>query len=279
MIYNQSERWFTMTIKMIAVDMDGTFLNDKKEYNFYRFKKIFKDMEDKNIKFVVASGNQYFQLRSFFPSLYKSITFVAENGANIVCGNTPFYNAEISKKDVGEILDVIYSLNPTNVILCGKNSAYISSKVGEQQYNAAKFYYPKMKKVENLYDVIKEKDEVVKVALSFEKEEVQDTLQKLNSKLAGKLLPVSSGHGDIDLIVPGIHKLHGIRLLGQKWGIKDNEIATFGDSGNDLEMIKYIENSYAMKNAQPAIKNAATTIIGSNNSETVLDTIEQIINS
>ena len=44
-------------------------------------------------------------------------------------------------------------------------------------------------------------------------------------------------------------------------------------------MIKYIENSYAMKNAQSVIKNAATTIIGSNNSETVLDTIEQIINS
>lgn len=268
-----------MTIKMIAVDMDGTFLNDKKEYNFYRFKKIFKDMEDKNIKFVVASGNQYFQLRSFFPSLYKSITFVAENGANIVCGNTPFYNVEICKKDIGEILDVLYSLNPTNVILCGKNRAYISSTVSEQQYNSAKFYYPKIKKIENLYEVIKEKDDVVKVALSFKEEESKEKLQRLSSNLLGKLVPVSSGHGDIDLIVPGINKLHGIKLLGKKWGIEDNEIATFGDSGNDLEMIKYIENSYAMKNAQSVIKNAATTIIGSNNSETVLDTIEQIINS
>lgn len=54
-----------MTIKMIAVDMDGTFLNDQKEYNVFRFNQLFKVMQEKNIKFVVASGNQYFQLRNF----------------------------------------------------------------------------------------------------------------------------------------------------------------------------------------------------------------------
>lgn len=56
-----------MTIKMIAVDMDGTFLDDQKEYNRERFEKIFRQLQEKGIKFVVASGNQYFQLKSFFP--------------------------------------------------------------------------------------------------------------------------------------------------------------------------------------------------------------------
>ncbi len=55
-----------MTIKMIAVDMDGTFLNDEKKYNVVQFNQIFQVLEEKKIKFVVASGNQYFQLRSFF---------------------------------------------------------------------------------------------------------------------------------------------------------------------------------------------------------------------
>lgn len=52
-------------IKMVAVDMDGTFLNENKEYNRSRFKRIYREMKRKEIKFVVASGNQYYQLKSF----------------------------------------------------------------------------------------------------------------------------------------------------------------------------------------------------------------------
>nr|WP_260448985.1 HAD hydrolase family protein [Listeria booriae] len=54
-----------MTIKMIAVDMDGTFLNSEKKYNVARFNTLFSRLKEKDIKFVVASGNQYFQLRFF----------------------------------------------------------------------------------------------------------------------------------------------------------------------------------------------------------------------
>ncbi|WP_311776005.1 HAD hydrolase family protein [Listeria booriae] len=67
------------------------------------------------------------------------------------------------------------------------------------------------------------------------------------------------------------------KLLGEEWGIKDDEIATFGDSGNDLEMLQHTTHSYAMQNAQENVKHAANTIIGSNDSEAVLDTIESFI--
>jgi len=89
---------------------------------------------------------------------------------------------------------------------------------------------------------------------------------------------VSSGHGDIDLILPGVHKLNGLKILGEKWGIGLDEMATFGDSGNDLEMIRGVKNSFAMENAQQKIKEAATTVIGTNNSGAVLDTIQSLIN-
>lgn len=90
-------------------------------------------------------------------------------------------------------------------------------------------------------------------------------------------MPVSSGHGNINLIIPGIHKFHGLKLLGTKWNIHEDEVATFGDSGNDIEMIQQIKHSFAMANAQQSVKDAATTIIGSNNSEAVLDTIQSIL--
>lgn len=266
-----------MTIKMIAVDMDGTFLNDQKKYNEERFKKLFDLLQEKEIKFVVASGNQYFQLRSFFPDLYKSIAFVAENGANILIGEDHVYHAELRPEKIVQTLDVLEELAPMNLILCGKQSAYLSNTVSQELFERASFYYPKLEKVEDLYTLAKGEETIFKFALSFDEQEAAEKLTALKHSLGEGLIPVSSGHGDIDLIIPGVHKLNGLRLLGKKWGISEDEIATFGDSGNDFEMIQQIKHSFAMENGQPKIKEAATTIIGSNNTEAVLDTIQAIV--
>lgn len=69
-----------MSIKLIAVGMDGTFLSDQKTYNRERFMAQYQQMKAQGIRFVVASGNQYYQLISFFPE----IAFVAENGGWVV---------------------------------------------------------------------------------------------------------------------------------------------------------------------------------------------------
>ena len=56
-----------MTIKVIVTDMDGTFLDDAKKYDRARFMAQYLELKKRNIEFVVASGNQYYQLISFFP--------------------------------------------------------------------------------------------------------------------------------------------------------------------------------------------------------------------
>ena len=73
-----------MSVKLIAVDMDGTFLSDAKTYNRERFLAQYARMKEQGIRFVVASGNQYYQLISFFPKIAHEIAFVAENGGWVV---------------------------------------------------------------------------------------------------------------------------------------------------------------------------------------------------
>lgn len=45
-------------IKLIASDMDGTFLNPQGNYDKRRFKDLFRQLTERNILFVVASGNR-----------------------------------------------------------------------------------------------------------------------------------------------------------------------------------------------------------------------------
>lgn len=70
-----------MTVNVVVTDMDGTFLDDAKQYDRVRFMAQYQELKKRNIEFVVASGNQYYQLISFFPELKDEISFVAENGA------------------------------------------------------------------------------------------------------------------------------------------------------------------------------------------------------
>ena len=49
-------------VRMVAVDMDGTFLNDDKTFDVERFERILTRLSRHGIYFVVASGNTYTKL-------------------------------------------------------------------------------------------------------------------------------------------------------------------------------------------------------------------------
>ena len=73
-------------IKLIATDMDGTWLREDKTYDKELFEKEFQIMQDRDIKFVIASGNQYENILDRFPKANKNMYFVAENGALVANG-------------------------------------------------------------------------------------------------------------------------------------------------------------------------------------------------
>ena len=97
-----------MSVKVIVTDMDGTFLNDAKTYNQPRFMAQYQELKKRGIKFVVASGNQYYQLISFFPELKDEISFVAENGALVYEHGKQLFHGELTRHEsrivIGELL-------------------------------------------------------------------------------------------------------------------------------------------------------------------------------
>ncbi len=264
-----------MTIKMIAVDMDGTFLNSKKEYDREKFDYLYQKMKQQNVRFVVASGNQYYQLKSFFPTIADELSFVSENGAYVISEGNEIFCGELQPDSVKDVLTILSEVEGAHTILCGKNSAYVSEQEPDEFVAYGSKYYHRLKRVPNLFDI--KEDTLFKFALSFPSEKVKGVLKQLNEVLGDKVTPVSSGHEDVDLIIPGIHKAHGLMQLQQLWDIKNHEIAAFGDSGNDLEMLKHVGHGFAMSNAQPEIKVAANEIILSNDESGVLVKIEELL--
>ena len=69
-----------MRIKLIATDMDGTFLDKKSQFDAERLGKLLVQARDKGIYFVVASGRAVQSLKEVFADFQDQVVFLGENG-------------------------------------------------------------------------------------------------------------------------------------------------------------------------------------------------------
>lgn len=264
-----------MSVKLIAVDMDGTFLNDKKTYNRERFRQQYARMKEQQIHFVVASGNQYYQLASFFPEIVDEIAFVAENGGWVRDAGEDVFNCSMPRDHFQQIVAFLQTRPEIEIIACGKQSAYTLKRYDKSFRDLTAHYYHRLELVESFDNL---DDTFLKFALNIPDDKVPQMQTLLDDQLGHMLTAVTTGHGSIDLIIPGVHKAHGLSLLQARWGVRDEEMVAFGDSGNDIEMLKQAGYGFAMANASEAVKAVANYRAAHNNEEGVLEIIDKVLN-
>ncbi|HCC1215414.1 TPA: HAD hydrolase family protein, partial [Salmonella enterica subsp. enterica serovar Paratyphi C] len=120
-----------MTVNVVVTDMDGTFLDDAKQYDRVRFMAQYQELKKRNIEFVVASGNQYYQLISFFPELKDEISFVAENGALVYEHGKQLFHGELTQHESRIVIGELLKDKQLNFVACGLKSAYVSKNAPE----------------------------------------------------------------------------------------------------------------------------------------------------
>ena len=81
----------------------------------------------------------------------------------------------------------------------------------------------------------------------------------------------------MDIQNRGVHKGIGMRFLQERYQIKPEQCAAFGDQMNDYELLSQVKYSYAMSNAVPEIKQIAYEVIGSNDEQAVITKIKEIL--
>ena len=91
----------------------------------------------------------------------------------------------------------------------------------------------------------------------------------------GQLYIAASTPHLVEMMRIGVGKAHALSALCVQLGISPAEAVTCGDSGNDLDMIRWAGMGCAMNNAVPALKNAADYVCSTSNSFGVLEVINR----
>lgn len=259
--------------RLVATDMDGTFLDDQGDYDRVRFARLLRTMREAGCRFVIASGNQYYQLRSFFEDDWE-LTYVAENGALTIENGEVVSCVAMEAEVLARAWQVIQDDGRAEAALCGRRCCHVQrGTASERFFRTMSRYFTRIEWVDDLTDV---NDVPLKFSLSVDNGSEGEVAGELSEALGGALVPVVSGNGSIDLMVPGCTKASALRLLCRRWGLSASDCIAFGDSENDVEMLREVGWGYAMENASARTKEAANSICPSNQESGVLVTLESI---
>lgn len=121
-----------MAIKLMATDMDGTFLDKKSQYDAERLRKLLAQAKEKGIYFVVASGRAVQSLKEVFADFQDQVIFLGENGTVVEYKGKTLYEEIMPRKLYLDIVDKIRTSHFKN-----RDMIHLSGKKGAIPYPAS----------------------------------------------------------------------------------------------------------------------------------------------
>lgn len=259
-------------IKLIVADLDGTLLDDNHQLPS-DFWEVEERLFQKNILFAIATGRQFYNVIQLFDKIKERTLFLAENGTYGFYKENEIFVNPLPKEDAIRFIKIGRKIPNSNVIFCGKNSAYVE-KDDARFLTEVRKYYEKLEIVSDLTMVV---DEVLKITIC-DFGDVPFNSYPYFKSFENDFKVAISGAIWLDITNFTANKGVAISKIQREFNISETETMVFGDFLNDYEMMQNAKYSYAMQNAHPEIikiANFRTTFDNNNNG--VTQTIKQII--
>ena len=242
-----------MTYKLLALDMDGTLLNDKKIISDQNRIWIRQAVEA-GITVCMATGRGRPNIVPFLQQLELDTPFVAVNGSEVWADSHNLRSRQVIEPEL---------IRQMHRLADGHDTWYWA--YGSRQV------YTKSNWIDNIESEIWMKFGIYTEHLP--------TLTALTEEIAswGKLEMTNSDPLNIEMNPLGISKATGLREVCELVGCQFTEMIAAGDSLNDEQMIRAAGLGVAMGNAQQAVKDEADLVIPSNEEDGIAYLIKNYI--
>ncbi|HFI0646006.1 TPA: Cof-type HAD-IIB family hydrolase [Streptococcus suis] len=274
-----------MAVRLVATDMDGTFLDGQGSFDRERFSRILVQLEEKNIPFVIASGNGMARLLQLFKGFEDRLIFVADNGAHVYQAGKTVIRRSIQQEETKAILEffqgrwaevcLMLSTEKNIYMQVGAGVPFEGTDLPIEPAQMAAF----QSRVSYLDDlsVYPISEQIYKIGLWVPESRVDKVTEEFNQFFQGQLVAVTSGYGSVDILPEGIHKAWGLEQVLTNLAITPDQVMAFGDSDNDIELLSYVGYSYAMENATDKVKAVAKYQAPSHLEAGVLQVLEELV--
>lgn len=260
-------------IRLVAVDLDGTLLNSRKELP-ESTAEIFKEAKRAGLFISIVTGRNACTVRA----LGKILSFTgphASSGGALVSGNSgrPVYIRHcLRQADVRLIVEICRRWELTIFI---QNDTKILMENGERFLReVSRPYYPCVPRP--CKDILAEISFRPLKATIYGDHRAIVSAREDFARFDGRLHVTTAGEEDIEVTGFGVNKGSALREISNVSGIPLNNIMAIGDSQNDLSMFSMAGIPVAVANAAVEVKQAARVIAPSNDEAGALWAIKNL---
>jgi hypothetical protein len=261
---------------LIAVDMDGTLLNEKKDIT-PRTKRLLRRLNRQGHLVVLASGRPSRALTRYYKELHLNSPLVCYNGAYVYHPfdkNFPTIEFEFPKEVVKS---VFVDLSPyVNNVMCEDDTNIWIDK--EDLYLARFFWHEGM---QMHYGNIAETLDINPMTMIMQTNKDnfdENAIRSIIRKYPDIDVRFWYGFSYFEIFFKNISKGSGIIHVANHYEISKDNIITFGDAENDIDMFAISGISVAMKNGGPdIIKHAHRVSVQDNENDGIYHTLKEII--
>lgn len=258
--------------KLLAVDLDGTFLNSKSQVTPENLAAVAR-LKRHGVETAVLTGRTFYEIPLEIRSCKDIEYFVFSDGAGICHSEKGLrYYCPIDKelaktvynalKNYDCFIELYSNGNPTVLKDCFNDEAL-------NYYNIDPGFIPVMKKtrlgVKSLEAVLD--DEAYKIEMFdiffkhlSERQQCVDLLREQGIEIE----ITESMTNNLELLAKGVNKGSGLKSLCKCEKINPDDIIVAGDSKNDISAFAFAKESCAVANACDELKAVCTKVICSN---------------
>lgn len=272
-------------IRLIAVDLDGTLLNEEKKISEKDMRAL-RAATQKGVYLAIASGRIYKTVIPLSRKIAAGQPYLSSNGA--VSGYNDqdgFIHALLLEDSLAKvILDASIALQCELHVhtMDGAMASLETPFKLERQRLLEKSGYAPVDEDGVSYPVLKE-DALLKkmqgqtIKFVVQQDDEEKLLALRNTLSAYPLSIASSWKGNIEVMARDADKGSGLLKLAKALNIPMESVMVLGDNENDESMFKVAGFPVAMENAVPLIKNMAKAITLSNQQSGVGAAIEKYV--
>lgn len=272
-----------MDIKLLALDLDGTLLDDSNTVSALNATAVQKARQ-LGIKICICTGRVNCETEYAAVQAGGCDYLITCNGSSVydVHNRTHLYINLFPYSLCQRVIDVLdnfgmfYQIYIDDAVCC---PAHLYEDLFKSPLN--KEYMHMFSDTHILLenpkeDIINKKLDVFKFYVpNFDKELISKVRRKV-SAISGIEVTYSSPYS-LEIFQTGMDKLNGLTRLVDHMGISFDEVMAIGDSENDFQIIKASKYGIAMSNADRYIRNAAYMVTKSYKDSGVAHAINEII--
>lgn len=268
-----------MSIKLVALDLDGTLLTKDKEVSAENRAAI-QRAKEAGVKVVLCTGRPLKAILHILKDcnlLEEGDLGITYNGGLIQWTATGESLSQITM-DKEAVLDV-YALSQELAVPCNfidLNTVY------EPAYPTGKeSLYPMIMNILPFEPInvasLPEKTAINKMIFCWHQEELDQAISQIPAHYHDRYTIMKSRPNLLEILPKTVDKGKGLALLADKLNLDVSEIMAIGDQENDLAMIQYAGIGVAMDNATDEVKAQADIITKSNDEHGVAYAIDQYV--